>query len=146
MELAQARPAIDLTRTHFRRDLGDLSIFGTWVHNDDQEDTEPCLVVLPRYRLNGAVPCVIALSAAFKYNNPRYLAHASRFFAAQLGFEDEMTTVRKIATLIHDHMLDLLSMPLDPTEAVVIGEASVDLGDGRRKTVEVLDHEQTRQI
>lgn len=144
MQLEQARPAIDLTRHHFKRDIGDLSIYGTWIFNDDHEDTEPCLVVMPRYRTIGVRPCVIALSAAFRYNNPRYLARVAAHFAVQLGFEDELSIARKIATLIHDHMLDLITMPVDPTEAVVVGEAHVDLGGGRR-TVEILDHEQTRQ-
>lgn len=145
MELERARPAIDLARYHFKRDRGDMTIYGTWLYNHDQEDTEPALVILPRYRLNGAVPCCVALSAAFKYNNPRYLAHAARHFAKTMGFEDEMSRVRKVAEFIHDHMLDLLKMPVDPTEAVVVGEAKVDLGNGRKRTVEFLDHEQLPQ-
>jgi len=142
-QLEQARPAIDLTRYHFTRDVGDLSIFGTWLYNDDQEDTEPCLVVIPRYRREGFKPVVVALSAAYRYNNPRYLAHAASAFAQSLGYENDMTQARKVATLIHDNLLDLLSMPLDPTEAEVIGEVTIDQG-GKKRTIEVLDYEQKR--
>jgi hypothetical protein len=138
-----SQPAIDLSRYHFARTVGDLAIWGTWLWNEDQEDTEPCLVILPAYR-NGAKPIAIALSAAFKYNNPRYAVHACRAHCASLGFEDSMTKVHAIASLIFDHLGDLLSMPEDPQQAVVVGEASVDLGNGRKTTVELLDHEQIR--
>lgn len=142
-QLEQARPAIDLTRYAFTRDVGDLSIYGTWLYNDDQEDTEPCLVVIPRYRRTGFMPIVVALSAAYRYNNPRYLAHAASTFAQTLGFEDSLTQARKVATMIHDHLLELLNMPLDPSEATVIGEVTIDQG-GRKRTIEVLDYEQER--
>lgn len=137
------QPAIDLTRHHFMRELGDLVIFGTWIYNEDQEDTEPCLVVIPRYRRVGFKPVVIALSAAFRYNDPRYLAHVGGVFAENLGFADDLTTARRICTLIHDHLLDLLNMPLDPTTTEVIGEANVEIG-GRKRTIELLDFAQER--
>jgi hypothetical protein len=135
--------ALDLTRYQWRKEVHDLMIYGTWLYNDDQEDTEPALVILPRYR-TGAKPVAIALSSAFKYNNPRYLAQAASVFAVQLGFEDSMTNAHRIATLIDDHLLDLIKMPVDPTEAVQVGEAVLDLGNGRRQTVGLMDHEQTK--
>ena len=136
-----AKPAIDLTRYQFKRDVGDLTIYGTWVFNEDKDGTEPCLVLIPRYRTRGFKPVVVALSAAFKYNDPRYLARVAGPFARSLGFEDGMTVANNIATAIHDHLLDLLKMPNDPTDAIVVGEATIDMG-GRKRTIEVLDHEQ----
>ncbi len=141
------RHALDLTRYAFKRELGDLTLFGTWLYNNDQEDTEPAIVIIPRYRaLNGAKPICIALSSAFKYNDPRYLAHAAAGFSRLLGFEDSMTTTHKLASVIHDHLLDLIKMPLEPTEAVVTGEASVNLGNGVNKTVEFVDHAPKPQV
>lgn len=141
--MESAQHAIDLTRYHFKRDLGDLTIYGTWLFNEDQEDTEPCLVVIPRYRTVGFRPIVVALSAAYKYNNPQYLAQVAGLFAESLGFEDDLTRARTVATMIWDHLLDLLSMPLDPSVGVVVGEASVNI-DGRKRNIEVLDYEQER--
>lgn len=139
--------AIDLTRFHFKRELGDLTLFGTWLYNDDQEDTEPALVIIPSYRAgNGIKPIAIALSSAFKYNDPRYLAHAAARFAKMLGFEDSLSTTHKVATVIHDHLLDLIKMPLEPTNAVVAGEATLDMGNGVKKTVEFMNHEPKPQI
>lgn len=137
--------AIDLTRHAWKRDAGDFSIYGTWVFNEDQEDTEPCLVVIPRYRTGGLRPVVIALSAAFRYNDPRYLARVTPVFLKMLGFDDGLSKAHALASLIHDHLYDLITMPVDPTAAIVVGEASLDLGNGRRTTVEFMDHEQIPQ-
>lgn len=142
--MIEARPAIDLTRHAFVRELGDLTLFGTWLHNEDQEDTEPCLVIIPSYRAKGTYkPAVIALSAAFRYNDPRHCARAASIFARNLGFED-LATANRIANLIYDHLGDLVTMPNDPTIAHVVGEATLDLGDGRKRTLEMLDYEQER--
>lgn len=140
--MLQAQPAIDLTRHAFLRELGDLAVFGTWLMNEDQEDTEPCLVIIPRYRTHGFKPAVIALSAAFRYNDPRHTAQASAIFARNLGFED-LASANRIANLIFDHLGDLVTMPNDPQQAHVVGEANVDIG-GRKRTIEVLDYEQER--
>ena len=141
------RPAIDLTRFHFMRELGDLVIFGTWIMNDDQEDTEPALVLLPRYRPPSSVrPCVVALSAAYLYNDPKYCVKAAKGIAKALGFEDSMTTTHRIADVLHSHLPDLVRMPVDPSTGVVVGEAQVSFGDGVKKTVEFMDYEQTKQV
>ena len=129
------------------RELGELVVFGTWVYSEDQEDTEPALVILPRYRPPSSVtPCVVALSAAYLYNDPKYCVRAAKGIAKALGFADSMTTTHKIADILHSHLPDLVSMPVDPTEAVVIGEASINLGDGKKQTVELLDYEAKKQV
>jgi len=140
-----ARPAIDLTRHAFMREWKDLVIFGSWIHNDDQEDDEPALVIVPRYRRRGYLPVCIALSAAYKYNSPKYLARASQQFCHSLGFEDSMANANKIAEAIHSHLLDLLSMPISPTTAIIMGEASMTMVDGVKRTVEFMDHAPTLQ-
>lgn len=142
--MIEAKPAIDLTRHAWVRELGDLTVFGTWLYNADQEDTEPCLVIIPRYRARGTYkPAVIPLSAAFRYNDPVHLAQAAAIFSKNLGFED-MVTANKVANVIYDHLGDLVSIPVDPTVAHVVGEAKIDMGDGRKRTVEMLEYEQDR--
>lgn len=139
--------AIDLSRHHFMRELGDLVLFGTWTWSEDQEDSEPCLVLLPRYRPPSSVfPCIIALSAAYLYNDPKYCVRAAKGIAKALGFEDSMTTTHRIADILHSHLPDLVSMPVDPQSAEVVGEAYVDTGDGRKRTVQFLDYIPVRQI
>jgi len=134
--------AIDLRRHHFMHEFRDLVVFGTWLHNEDQEDTEPALVILPRYRR--AKPVVIALSSAYKYNDPVYLARASAYFSKVMGFDDGLSTAYRIAEAIDNNLLDLLKMPVDPTETVQVGEAVLDLGNGAKQTVGLMDYEQIK--
>ena len=139
--------AIDLTRTHFFREVGDMCIAGTWIRNEDQEDDEPALVILPRYRPPSSVkPCVIGLSAAFKYDNPKYLARAAPHIAKCLGFEDSLQRANKIATLIHDHIPDLVRMPVNPTEAVVVADGTFTKSDGSSSHVELREFQPIQQV
>ena len=133
------QPAIDLTRYQFKRDLGDLSIYGTWLWNDDQEAHEPALVVLSRYRPRGFKPCVVALSAAFKYDDPRYLAHVASEFVTILGIEDSMSTAHRVASLIADHLEDLLTMRPNPTDTIVVADATIGSGSSRR-SLEIVEY------
>lgn len=141
------RPVIDLTRHHFMRELGDLVVFGTWVYSDAQEDTEPALVLLPRYRPpSSVIPCVVALSAAWRYNDPKYCVRSAKGMAKALGFEDSMQTTHRIADILHSHLPDLVSMPVDPSVAVVVADGVIQGSDGQKKSVELLEFQQVKQI
>lgn len=137
-------PALDLTRHHFLRPSGDLVCVGTWVYNADQEDYEPALVIVPRYRKDGFKPCCVALSAAWKYNEPAYLAHAAAFFLTQLGMADGMSNAHKVASLIHEHLGDLIKMPPNPTQTIVVADASVTI-EGVKRSMEMLDYKPLAQ-
>ena len=65
------RPAIDLTRYHFAIPYKDLMIFGSWVWSQEQEDEEPCLVILPRYRREGFIEArdMVASLRATRFGN-----------------------------------------------------------------------------
>jgi hypothetical protein len=148
LHIERARPNLDLTRYHFVRELGDIRLYGTWWYDAENDDDEPCLVLVPSRRVSHhVVPCVILLSAAFLYDDPRYLAMRALTFAKALGFDDtEMASAQKIGGIVHDHLLDLIKMPENPTEAIVGATANVDFGDGRgTRTVEILDHEPIAQ-
>jgi hypothetical protein len=137
------KPAIDLTRNHFSYPSGDLVCVGTWLWNDDQEDYEPCIVIVPRYRKNGFKPCVVALSSAWRYNpehgGPRYLARASKLFLTALGMDDCMSNAYKVAEIIQNNLGNLLKMPPNPTTTIVGADATVTI-NGRTHTIELLDH------
>lgn len=137
-------PVIDLTRNHFVRPLGDLVLVATWIYNSDQQDYEPCLVIAPRYRKGGYKPCVVALSAAWKYNEPQYLARAASLFLTALGMEDCMSNAHKVAELIHSHLGDLIKMPPNPVRSIVVADATVDIG-GVKRTMELLDYKSLAQ-
>jgi len=136
--IEHARPFLDLTRYAFRREVGDLTIYGTWIPCGE-DDSEPALAIVPRFRAISQ-PAVIALSAAYKYNDPAYAARAASVFAKALGMDGELTSVLKVAELIDDHLSDLISMPPEPTDAVAVADVEATLG-GRKHTIELLQHQ-----
>ncbi len=138
------KPVLDLTRNHFVRAIGDLVCVGTWIANQDQEDYEPCLAIVPRHRKSGFKPCVVALSSSWKYNEPQYLARASQIFARQLGMEDCMSNAHKIGEIIHSHLSDLIRMPNNPTQAIVVADASYTI-NGKSHSAEILDYKPLAQ-
>lgn len=138
--MSERKHFLDLTRCHFQRTLGDIQLYGTWVpRGDDDDHTEPALVLMSR-RFGGR-PCCVALSSAYLYNDPRYCARAAHEFAQGMGFEPGLALTHRIANIIHDHLQDLIEMPPEPTQAVVVADATVDI-DGRKRSVEIISHEQ----
>lgn len=145
MNYPNRKPVLDLTRNHFVRPVGDLVVVGTWIENPDQDDYEPCLVVVPRYRRSGFKPCCVALSASWKYaTNPAYLARASREFVKMLGMEDCMSNVHKMGDAIESHLSDLLKIPPSPAQSIVVADATYTV-NGRTYSAEVLDHQPLAQ-
>lgn len=138
------KPALDLTRHHFMRPIGDLVCIGTWIWSDAQEDYEPCLAIVPRYRRDGFKPVCVALSSSWQYNEPRYLARASQIFAKVLGMDDNMSSAHKIGEMIHSHLGDLIRIPPSPTNSIVVADASYTM-DGKTHSVEILDHKPLAQ-
>lgn len=138
------RPAIDLTRRHFARTIGDIMAIGTWLWNEAEQNSEPCLVLVPAYRKTGFRPVVVAMSAAYKYTDGNYTGRVVPQFVRDLGFEDNSTNAYKVVEMILEHLPDVIEMPPDPTRTVVVGEATINLGNGQRETAQLLDYEQDR--
>lgn len=142
------KPVLDLTRTHFVRPIGDLVCIGSWVFNADQEDYEPCLVVVPRYRKEGFKPCIVALSSSWKYN-PEHggaanIWRSAKEFVFHLGMEDTPKNIYSVADLINSHLGDLIAMPPSPTRSIVVADASVSI-DGVKRSIELIDYQPLAQ-
>lgn len=135
---------LDLTRYAFKHVRGDLIVFGTWAFNEDKEDTEPALAIIPAGSLQGVRPALIGLSAAFRYLDAAYCARMAHAFALGFG-RTSISDALKVGNLIHDHLGELVGMPPDPTEEYVAGEAKVTHGDGRIETLTLIDHIQLPQ-
>jgi hypothetical protein len=133
------RHALDLTKYTHKQVHGEMTLYMTWFSEDGTvEDAEPCICIIPtRGKLGHFRPAVIALSAAYKYDIPEVLANNSREFAKTLGLGDRPNTVFKIATLIHDHLLDLIKMPPKPVENVVVGADAVITNKETGKSIEI---------
>jgi hypothetical protein len=134
---------LDLTRTHFTRQLGDVTVIGSWI-GESLDESEPCLVLLPTYQRHSyerVKPCCIALSSAYLYDDPRYLLARSMEFNKALGFTDDMSHVHKVADVIYDHLQDLIEMPPRPvTQAYEAADAIITDANGRRKSAVIMDY------
>lgn len=138
------KPVLDLTIRHFTRELGDITLIGTW-YGASLEDSEPVLCLVPTYRIlfDGvamrAKPCCVALSSAHLYDEPHYLLARAMEFGQALGFEDSMTRTNKIAEAIHGSLLDLIKMPPRPVLGSFVGaDATITDGMGRQRSVELI--------
>lgn len=139
-----SRPVLDLTIRSFARELGDLTIIGTW-YGASLDESEPVLCLIPTYRVmfDGvalrAKPCCVALSSAHLYDEPRYLLARAMEFSKALGFEDSMSRSYKIAEAIHGSLLDLIKMPPRPVLGSFVGaDATITDGMGRQRSVELI--------
>lgn len=99
--------SIDLAKAHASHHYGELTAILTWVND------ERALVLLPTYR-KGAPWYVVMESAAFKYDNPVYLAHQAKKAAEVMGMADTRDNWFKLATIIHEALPDLIRMPHAP--------------------------------
>lgn len=137
--------ALDLTRRHFSRTLGQITIIGTWIQLAD--GWRPCLVLIRTGEDHAAVPCIVPLESAWVWDDrsgegsPAVAARTAMDFARALRLDDagDPFVPHRIATLIADHLDQLVAMPPAPADdEVVIGEAVVtERETGRTFEVEI---------
>ncbi|WP_461572049.1 hypothetical protein [Sulfuricaulis sp.] len=104
-----------------------------WINN------EPAIVLFPARQSRGKGAYVICLSSAWKYANrdgygTPYLAEQTRVAAEVMGLFADRHTRFQIAEVILNGLVDLISMPPEPTDTQVYGkekpegEVAVKLG------------------
>jgi hypothetical protein len=98
---------IDLSKAHLVRQHGDLVAVYSWFND------ERALFLVPRYR-KGAPWYVVAESAAYRYDDPQYLARQCAVAAEVLGIEPSTRNWSRIATIINEGLGDLVRMPSAP--------------------------------
>ena len=106
------------------------------------------LVVLPAYRMGKAVPLVVEVDDAWMWQpddidaDPRRNAHLIGMFLLQNGMDATNTfTAMKVASLIHDHLGDLLRIPPKPVDdEQVVGDVfHTDLDTGKVTHKEIIE-------
>ena len=115
---------LDLTQSAFEKSRGDLTLYGCWFGRR----LRPCLAVLPTYRQG--TPLVILLDDAWKWNpdDPDVDIAGNASLVMQflmvngMDFSNPMTHMRVIS-LVHDHLGDLIRMPVKPLNTVVVADA-----------------------
>lgn len=115
------RPVLDLTMRQWTRTRGDLTVIGTW-YGTEVAGSEPCLVIIPTFRSRGFQPAVICLSSAWRWeHDPRHVAQKTIEFVAGLGLPAEAATCLRLASLINDHLDDLVKLPPRPHTREIVG-------------------------
>lgn len=118
--------ALDLNKAHLTRQHGDLMAVYTWVND------ERAMILIPAYR-KGEAWFIVCESAAYKYDNPRYLARQAKVAAEVLGMEPSPNNWVKLATVINEGLPDLIEMPSSPDATLMratIGEMKL-FADGQ---------------
>lgn len=132
--------SLDPRKAHQTRLHGDILAIYTWVND------ERAMVLIPALRAPGSPWFIVCESAAWKYDDPHYLARQAAKAAEVLGMDETTSSWYRIATLIHEGLPDLIRMPSSPQEAEVgkaIGEmhlksdGQIIASDVIRDTVEV---------
>lgn len=98
---------LDTSKAHLVRVHGDITAIFTWIND------ERAMVLLPTYRAK-APWYVVMESAAYKYDNPKYLARQCPVACDVLGIEPSTRNWSRVATIIHEGLPDLIRMPSAP--------------------------------
>lgn len=99
--------SIDLKKAHLSRFHGDICAVYTWI------DDDRALVLVP-WRRAGAPWYIVKENAAYKYDDPAYLAQQCAKACNVLGLEPSKMNWVRVATIIHEGLPDLCSMPSSP--------------------------------
>lgn len=118
---------LDLNKCHLIRQHGDIVAAYSWIND------ERALILIPAYRQGAPWYCVLE-SAAFKYDDPAYLAHQCTKACDVLGIEPSKANWVRIATIINEGLPDLVRMPSAPERELqkhAIGEMKL-IADGQQ--------------
>lgn len=145
------RPALDLSKLHFKSERNGILILGTWLFTDQR--WRPCMVLLHANRpiqRGRTIPVVIPLSEAWRWamhgevGDPAHCVaqiiewtHHGYLPGNPASKKDHM----RIMDAIDSRLPDLIAMPPRPKgETVAIGEATMI----NAKTGEVIDQREVR--
>ncbi len=141
------KPRLDLDRYHWKRDLGEFTLIGTWWI--DGQRNSPCMVIIRRGEQTHehTSPCVIMMDDAWYYSpqigDPKVAATAVMNFLQALRLDPhQFTNVVRIHLMIEDHLGDLLSIPpySQPDTGDLIAEVTIkDNKTGKTLEVEIKD-------
>ena len=99
--------SIDLRKAYLSRFHGDLMAVYSWI------DDERAMFLIP-YLRKGAPWYIVKESAAYKYDDPQYMARQCAVACDVLGIEPSRPNWVRVATIIHEGLPDLVSMPSAP--------------------------------
>jgi hypothetical protein len=143
--------SLDLTQRAWTREVGQLTLIGTWLWEEEHQRWRPCMVLMRTgdERSDHFIPCVVTADKAWIWSeeigDPRQAARIAFQFAQALRLDEHSPRVMiGIASLIHDHLDDLLHIPplaaFDTDQGEVVAEAIItDNRTGQTREVEIRD-------
>lgn len=118
--------SLDLRKAHAWHNYGDINLILTWVND------ERAMVLMPAVRKSAAW-YIVCESAAFKYDDPAYLAKQCVKACEVLGIEPSKPNWVRIATLINEALPDLIRMPgSQPAELMNRSFGAMTMREGGR--------------
>jgi hypothetical protein len=128
-------------RWSFVHRQGDFCIGGRWIPTGDPDaPPEPALVIWERLAVR-PVSCIIALSVACKYADPRYLLEAAVTMANAMHLAVTQSTIFRIADMVRDHLPDLINIPPAPVIGTNFLAEVTTTVDGHRTTQDWVEEE-----
>lgn len=112
---------LDPRKAHQAHVIGDILAILTWVND------ERALVLMPAHRAQGSPWFIVCESAAYKYDNPRYLARQAAKAAEVLGMDETTSTWLRVADIIMNYLPDLIRMPSAPPPEKIAGSSFGEL-------------------
>ena len=111
------RQALDLTRNAWVKKHGDITVYGTW-WNDEHDGWLPCMALVPTFRQERITPCVVTMDLAWIWSEEEgsmaFAVETALDFAETLGLPPDQKSVIRVASLIRDHLGDMISIPPRP--------------------------------
>jgi len=101
--------SIDISKAHLTRQHGDILVIFSWVND------ERAMILLPAYR-HKAPWYIVLESAAYKYDDVRYLARQCPVACNVLGIEPSTANWSRIGSIINEGLPDLIRMPTEPAK------------------------------
>lgn len=143
------RPCLDLTRNAWKKNHGDLDVYGTWYWDEDDSQWVPCLAIVPAavvLHFERVVPCLVPIDHAWAWSEEEggwdYVASTAIHFCSALRMQPDAKSVFRIVDLVRNHLEDLLkripARPKDDDELTVTADAVAKI-DGKSHHTEVSD-------
>lgn len=139
--------SLDLSKRHWQHTHGDITVIGTWLAIEGAK--RQCMVLLRSgdEKSDHAQPCIVTIDQAWVWSeqvgDPRKSARLAFGFAQAMRLnEHNPKTIIRIATIIHDHLGDLLTIPpyTETDLAPVVADMTITNRDsGRVLEAEVRD-------
>ena len=138
--------SIDISRRHWTRVKGPITLIGTWIYNEDRR-WRPCMVLIRTGdEFNDhCIPCVVTADKAWIWS--REVGDMDECARTLAGFIDPLRLspndhdIITLYWLINDHLSDLLHIPpFAPEPGAVLVEAEItDPMTGKVREVEIRD-------